>query len=267
MKSKYYKLLIILVSVLALILLVDIFMGFWFWHKGILIWDANNFNNIITPIATILGVIVYAVSLWFMYKQNRIIQSQSIKLYYDNRIDKFIDEQDKVIDYISIAGKSVNFSFRNYIKKLSTIYIELEGDSDFEIDSKSTTGIKTIDIEKKPYYAKYKGVFYSISATHVFTNLYHYHLNVYHLGLKILHSKLTNDDKKVLVDRIEEELINDYMHFVKPRKGCDTCVLKFPIRKDPTNKSQTFVPIHKTEFGQFYTKFKSIIDEIEKLRN
>jgi|GEM_PF-4114447 len=81
----------------GLLLLSNLIVWFWFAKDMHLEWDAPNFNNVVTPIATVIALAVYGYALLQTIEQNKIILSQSFKPHVEREFDRltkqFIEEQ------------------------------------------------------------------------------------------------------------------------------------------------------------------------------
>lgn len=70
--------LIALLSILILLILIDLSTGIWYWNKLNLKFNSSEFNNIVTPILTMIATPIYAWALYTTIKQNKIALSQNL---------------------------------------------------------------------------------------------------------------------------------------------------------------------------------------------
>jgi len=85
---KYF--LIALIFILIILISIDLSTGIWYWNKLNLKFDSNEFNNIATPILTMIATPIYALALYTTIRQNKITLSQNLKPFYEKEIDNLI---------------------------------------------------------------------------------------------------------------------------------------------------------------------------------
>jgi len=108
----------------AVTVFIHIGLQYYFWN-----WSAENFNNIVTPIATVISV---ALFVWLTWRQSRIIESQNTKPYFHGRIDRLRQAMEGSKVYASDAiYKTVN-DF-NFIGKIREVYMELRQSDEFRL--------------------------------------------------------------------------------------------------------------------------------------
>src|SRR5690606_33835348 len=132
MKQKnFYLVIIILLSLCAILLLIDITTGIWFWNRKNLVFESSIFNNVLTPTISFFSFIVYSGALYLAIKQNRIILSQNLKPYYENEILEYTQKAQNII----FEYKSINtYEFcnaLNYIDFINSKLVELSANQDY----------------------------------------------------------------------------------------------------------------------------------------
>ena len=86
-----------LLVILITLVLVDILTRFFLWKGLNLVFNASNFNNIVTPIATVVAIGVYYNTLRNLIKQTEIIQSQNMKPFFEAKLKNLISKAESVI--------------------------------------------------------------------------------------------------------------------------------------------------------------------------
>lgn len=123
--------------VLIIILLgIDIFTGIWYWNRNNLIFNPVNFNNILTPILTLLAIIIYGIALFTSIEQNKILHNQNIKPYYLREIKKLKNRAKKTeINHLGVFDEE-KVHLLNYTKYLMSAITKLTKSNDFINDYK-----------------------------------------------------------------------------------------------------------------------------------
>lgn len=212
MKLKY--LILTLLLILIALIITDIITGIWFWNKYNLIFNAANFNNIITPILTLIAIIIYGLALFTSIKQNRIIYDQSILPYYLDEIKKLKKKaKNKNFDTLNLfEGKKVNLL--NFTTHLFSAITNLTKNIEFLKDYEDFKN----GIERDFEYFKTREYFNYLMFIYEFTigfDIKFNFIDVKQLVEQIDSSELIKNNKTILKKRIKRELhIQEYIAFV-----------------------------------------------------
>lgn len=213
MKLKY--LILTLLLILIALIITDIITGIWFWNKYNLIFNAANFNNIITPILTLIAIIIYGLALFTSIKQNRIIYDQSILPYYLDEIKKLKKKaKNKNFDTLNLfEGKKVNLL--NFTTHLFSAITNLTKNIEFLKDYEDFKN----GIERNFEYFKTREYFNYLMFIYEFTigfDIKFNFIDVKQLVEQIDSSELIKNNKTILKKRIKRELhIQEYIAFVE----------------------------------------------------
>lgn len=269
MKTEHILLLLLLI--LITLISIDLLTGIWFWNKYNLLFSAENFNNIFTPILTMLATIIYGIALFISIRQNKIILSQSIKPYYEKEIKKlakrakktiienkiiFPNEKINALNYIRFINKSVfedeiiggnNIKFVGLLK--SQEY--LDDLSRFRNGEELSWGY----IENREYIAQL--LFLLNFAT--INPIFFLYSDIKTLIQEINQSKLLQEEKSLLKKRIKSNLLSEYMAFIL---FLDNSPSKYPpiplidASRIMNDKGVEFKTINETNFREHYDWFK-----------
>lgn len=255
MKTKY--IIIGLLIVLICLVLIDIFTGIFYWNRLNLLISAENFNNIVTPIATSLAFIVYLFTLFYFVNQNKLLLSQSLKPFYEKQINDLIEKADLV--KVQIGTNEYNiYNYIGYIKKmLENINIDDNYKSDLNEFEKGGT-LNESYFEDRTYSDKLAELLCFIEPNEIST----LQQKVIDLMFDILSSKMIKEDKGLLVYRLEDCLLKSYLDFVG---ALDSNKLHSPLIPLLTATDFEATDFECVEFKKLNeTKFRDCYDKISK---
>lgn len=257
MKNRLLIYSIISLAILIVILLViDILTGILFWNRYNLIFEPNNFNNILTPILTIISTAIYATALFITIKQNKIILSQNIKPHYEREIEAYIAEADNIKIINNSIHKDQDITAKNYIKYINESIFSLAKNEEFHEDYdkyNSNEKITVNHVMKRDY-------IYDLMFLTEFTMLSK--VSFFYDKLKeiieeINKSKLIEEDKQLLKKRIERSLLSEYLAFIDFEDKHINLIPPIPLLYQDIGKSEVeFGQISKTGFRKNYEYFK-----------
>lgn len=213
MKFKY--LILTLLLILIALIITDIITGIWFWNKYNLVFSADNFNNIVTPVLTLIAIIIYGLALFTSIKQNRIIFDQSILPYYLDEIKKLKKKaKNKNFDTLHLfEGKKVHLL--NFTTHLFSAITSLTKNIEFLQDYEDFENGIEHDFE----YFKNREYFNYLLFIYEFTvgfDIKFNFIDIKQLVDQIDSSELLESNKKILKKRIKRELnIEEYLAFIE----------------------------------------------------
>ena len=251
MKTKH--IIIGLLTLLIVLLSTDLITGIWFWNKYNLIFDSDNFNNILTPIVTFLAVIIYTIALFLTIRQNRIILSQHIKPHFEKEIEELLKEAKKSVP-LKIDKKKKKYNLFNYTKLIMDLTIELVRNPEYLEDLKKIQAKENLSDE----YVRGRTYFEVALLLNSFMIAGNLTLTTFYGKLKNLideinNSKLIEDEKLLLIKRIEAKFLNDYFALIKYFDKHNSPPIPNVITID---RKVEFKPLNESSFRNHYNLFK-----------
>ena len=244
------SLLTVLLMLLILLIAIDIFTGFWYFNRQ-LEFDSTKFNNIATPIATIVTFLVVFFGLFVALEQNRINYGASIKPHFNEEKEriKALIEKLTQLDYgLGTTIYNVNYDGFNYVKGIQDSILRLINNEEYKQDSEI---FKNFDISrdiqminKKSYY----GILMHLNGWAV-SSVYFPFESIRDLLTEIKKSKMTSDDKRHLYLQIKNQLLFEYIYCI----GFHSSIIISPeIPILYSGPHVEFKKLHETRFGDLY---------------
>lgn len=257
---KYIKNIIFGLLVLLIILVaIDIGTGIWYWNKLNLKFDSTEFNNIATPVTSIISFAVVFFALFVSIKQNKINVSLSIKPYFERKIDLLLAEAENTKLDDAIAANLFpedNYNGINYVDSIVKATKLLERSDQFRDDFRdfeNTAVPKSMEYYQARDY--YKVVFFLTQFTMGFNMFGSSKAKIQNLFTEIKTSKLISEDKDFLQRRIKAEILQKYLSFIENEKKFRIHHYKFPILYERQNPI-TYKFFYETEFADLYNWLK-----------
>lgn len=222
------KKLILLLAALVLVFTVDIATGIFYGNRIHLVFDASNFNNIISPVVGLLALIVNALVLILLLKQTKIIQSQNLKPFFIDRINR-IEQEAKSIT-ISRKSNGTKIKVQGF-DKIVSLYIKtvkaLRNRSDYKNFAKANNkNIKESNVEGANFY----NLLYSLIYTTVGSSeLCLFTKKINRLIESIQSSNLLKEDKEYLLGQINSDLLSTYNDLLELIKSVSNDSFSFNI--------------------------------------
>jgi hypothetical protein len=215
----------------------------WYFSVTTLNFNASDFNNIFSPIATTVTAIAF---IYLAFQQNSIIVSQNLKPHIDKEFERVHNVLSRpVLESLGPENNTINCAaiIERRIKQLNS-------NEEFQKDLWDfNKGIfHDLDyFQSKSYYEDVKFIL-----TYSFFGIIGFG-SVEGFIERIENSKLHKDDKKAYLFRIKKEFISNYMSVIH----------KFRFSKNDlvpdVNAGAThikFISISDTSFSHFYETFK-----------
>ena len=265
-----HTIIILLVIAIAL-LLTDLFTGIWYWNQLNLNFDSANFNNIVTPIFTIIATIIYGFALFLtinqnkiVLNQNKIILSQNIKPYYEKEIENLITKatEMKIDGEISIENASSNINALNYINAIQSSIVNLSQNEEYLEDCEKYERNELLTkehFENRNYYGK---ILFLSRFTLGLNSVTFFYQDIKLLIQEINTANLISEDKIILKKQIKRNLLSQYMAFVDFMDKHSSLVPPIPIIFNLPEKIE-FQLLSKTNFREHYDWFKIELSETE----
>jgi hypothetical protein len=261
------KIIPILLLIIAILIVIDVLIRIWYHNEFNLIFSSSEFNNILTPILTIIATIIYGWALLTTMGQNKIILSQSIKPFYEKEIEKLVNKAEATaIDKPSIYANE-NINLINYTKYITSSLFKLTEHKHYNEDyetfeySKDAQIITYDYLKSRSYFPEF--IFLSqftvpIGAVHFFYG------DLMKLIEEINNSKLIPEDKILLKKQIQRTFLLEYLEIIRlerkkimsfpPIPIVDFSVMPAGIKK--------FDQITNTDFNHYYNSFKREFDNL-----
>jgi hypothetical protein len=200
----------ILIPVVGILAITDIYLRYnpsW----SFTIRESTIFNNIATPVATIVSIGIYAWTLVILIQQNRIAHSNNLKPYFERRFDFVLNK----LNERSIKYRYYTDLFNSF-EILDIIYNDLRevaGNGGYLMDLqnyKSNFSLRVKDIES---YNTYIGNY--VDHLYPFCNYGIPRFNlVSSLVEQLNESDLMEMDKVNFKEQIKTEMIEPYIKFI-----------------------------------------------------
>ena len=256
---KFRHLLAGLLLLFILLLAVDICTGIFYWNRLHLVFDASNFNNIVTPIVSTLALATYAATLFYLISQTKIILSQNLKPFFERELE-VLNEAAADIRIKSYEGTVLcEYDINNYIKSISNTLNFLKYNSEFQKDIESyAKGAKFIerDIECKEYFDYLDNLTELVNENNPV--ILHYR-KVLAFMLEVRCSKMIQEDRELLINRAKRTFLEPYLDFINEldtnQKHYNPCI---PILYVDVTDYIEFKQINKTVFRDVYDKVKKL---------
>lgn len=208
------KKIILLLASLILVVLFDIGIGIFYWNRLHLVFDASNFNNIVSPLVGLTSLCVNVLVLFLFLKQTKIIQSQNLKPFFLDRISRIEQESKSVTISIYVNGDKVKIQG---FDKIISLYIKtikaLKHRTDYKrFVSAQQKSIQESSAENLTFYKLIYPLIYTTVAT---SELCLFAKKISRLIETIKTSNLLEDDKQYLLGEINSEILSNYNNLLE----------------------------------------------------
>lgn len=205
--------LIILVFVLIVLVILDLSLGIGYVTKANLHFNPENFNNVLSPLFSLLALFASLVALLFSFGQNKLALSQNLKPHYEMEIERLKNKAFEI--QIQEPGDNEVYNAINYIRKIEKTLLHLSQNDHYKEDYD-----KSINKEKvsgRDYFASrsyYGKLLFLMDFITLISPVYFYYARVTDLITQVDNSKLIPEDKFLLKKRIRDEFLEDYIAMV-----------------------------------------------------
>lgn len=208
MEKKIIVVIICLLASIVFLVLIDIFTGIWYWNRLNLIFSSSTFNNLLTPMTGVIAIVVYSYTLKVTIRQNRTINSFTIKDSLLKELPKLKQiYQNNLIEIDK--GKFV--STIKFYDEIQLAFGALQNDKHYKEDIQhKDVKFRIEEIEKKSYYENY--ILISLFILKL-SQRHFYQLQEF--VNEIIDSELVLEHKKQIIKEIENEILYDYISFSK----------------------------------------------------
>jgi hypothetical protein len=214
--------LILLVLGLITIVAIDILLRLWFFYNFHLLFDAASFNNVATPLVSLISVVFLYLAFAQSRKQNRIANSQNLKLNFDADFQSLkdilsVDVTDRLYGSLGINSQTTppisNVTSLNYIDELRRTIDLIRADSQFQEDNDF---FLTNPTEQKDlaYYIK-RNYYWNLRYILAFNYYPIVNYNAIEIFLsRIINSELLDTDRNHFKSKVESEFLKKYFSFI-----------------------------------------------------
>lgn len=241
-KTVIMKKIILLVVVLIVLVALDLATGIFYWNRLHLVFDADNFNNILSPIVGFTALVVNALVLILFLKQTKIIQSQNLKPFFLDRISRIEQESKSVSISHYVNGQREKLpGFDNAINLYIKTIKLLEHRSDYKrfVSSEKST-IQESKAESSTFF---KLLYPLIYATVPSSEICLFVKKVKRLIDTINSSSLLDEDKQYLVGQINSEILSNYNDLIDTVKTITSDDFYFALPCVYADELDEIVPI------------------------
>lgn len=246
LKDNIVKLLLV---TLIIIISSDLIVRVWFNKNLDLLFDSVIFNNVVTPLFTIISVIIYSVALFLTISQTKIILSQNIKPFYEKEIEKFINKAEN-IKIESILFEEENVNALNYITYISKTFIKLIRNKEYIEDVTQFKNGCDLDLEYFTARSYIKEVLFLSDFTMGVSPIHFFYQDLKEFIIEIDDSKLIEEDKKLLKKQIKRTFVAEYLALINLRTI--TLLPEIPLIFGNTNSRKiVYKRLTQTEFNQY----------------
>ncbi len=247
MKKTHYYIFFFLI-LLGVLVLIDIFTGIWYWNRLNLEFSDTVFNNIFTPINSIISTILYGLALFLTIRQNKTINSYNIKDSFLKDINKLRKEAENF--KVELKGK-YKTDFLEFEHVIMEIFNELESNKEYLKDTKELNSpIPDEKFKQKSYFPQ---MLFLMNFFNRHTHHNHYS-NLKQIIEEVISSDMIINHKRKILNEIENELLRDYL-FLSSMIDYSVSIIEFPIlipRLDIKDFKYQWIKIKETGFIDFY---------------
>jgi len=244
----------ILLFSIVVSLVTDILLRLWFWNDLHLLWSPENFNNVVTPVGTVISTVLFFIALILTIKQNKIIVSQNEKANFEHEVKDLkekleLDISNSILMNTGVTSQSEIFkgvTSLNYLDKVQQAIDRLFASSQYRIDLKYFENKETMhasELVTRDYYRDVR-LLLTFSKFQV-TKYYH----VTNFIDDINQSKMLEVDKAFIKRKIRV-FVDQYTSFVQ--HSADIAV---PDIYDSVDNQVPWKKYRDTGFDRFYTTF------------
>tara|TARA_R110001632_G_scaffold83134_4_gene184237 strand:- start:4031 stop:4828 length:798 start_codon:yes stop_codon:yes gene_type:complete len=256
----YKKYILITLGILISLVLIDILTGIYFWNRLHLIFSSSTFNNIATPIVGIIAVIIYSLALNISFKQNRIIQSQHLKPYFENEL---IEIEKKLksykFDLKIVESKYDECNGINFTSVIMEQLTALTQDQDYKDD---TTLLEKGEVFTRTYIMSrsYYNIVVFLASFTIGIDLKLSFNYIIEFADEIDNSKLLKVDIEQIKRKVRKDLIGQYISYIEFEKKDRKFIPLIPNIFDYQNihdEKIEFTTISETLFSESYELLKT----------
>ncbi len=262
MNRKHYNIIFTLLAICIILLITDLTTGIWFWNRENLFFDSTKFNNITTPLISIIALIIYTIALFTTINQNKIILSQNIKPHFEREIEELVKKAEEIKFIYTYNQEIKEYNALNYISGITLTYRNLRLNADFINDYQNPDNIpKTYNNLKT---RSYFGSILFLSDIGLGFELGFFYSELQNVIKEINLSQLIETDKDHIKKRIFRTFLNEYFALIEYEKKTDSnkfmvesvLIENYEINIKWTKFSEARVSEHYKWFSEEFKKYK-----------
>lgn len=248
-KFSFFKkdMVITLLVCLIVVVLSDIAVRLWFAKDLHLVYDSTIFNNVVTPIASIVAVVA---AIYLTVRQNKIALSQGLKPHYEKEIENEVERLRKLEWRDPKEMETKTFDGLNWAALLFLQLTMLGYDQDLINDvAESEKGVQ----RDHKYYSNRT---YSQQVNFMYNMIFRMTMslgNVMALTLEIKSGKLIIEDQNILVGKIRSTFFSpiEFLKTMAESSYASNYNLILPVLFEvgkPFDGEVKFQPIMKNDY-------------------
>lgn len=254
MKHNISKILVILA---VTFLIIDIGLRYWYFKNFHLIFDSVIFNNVVTPIFTIISVLIYSFALFTALNQNKVILSQNIKPFYEKEIEKLLLEGKEIRFLSLVSEEEEKINAYNYLTFIHEKFVSLSRNDHYNEDYND---YKKGIIKDKNWFQKrsYRTeLFFLNQFAFGISSVSYFYKKIIQLISEVNDSKLIEEDKILLKRHIFRTFLKEYMTFIETQLNYKNFMPPIPDEYGFPIKNIEFKQLAETKFGEIYWELKA----------
>lgn len=246
LKNIFFKILLI---GFILILCTDIIVHIWFAKDFDLLFDSAIFNNVVTPVFTIVSVVIYSFALFITIAQNKIILSQNIKPFFEKEIEKLLIKG-KEIDIESILFENEKINALNYTQYINKTFLLLSKNKEYIEDYNRLSKLCTENTEYFKNRSYIKEILFLNDFAIGIGPIYFFYNDIIELIGEINSSKLIDEDKELLKKQIKRTFLLEYIALNNIQNKHNHLMLPIPLIFNSWQKDIEYKQLAETRFSQ-----------------
>lgn len=204
--------LFILIPIVGILTITDIYLRYnssW----SFTIRESTIFNNIVTPVATIVSIGIYAWTLIVLIQQNSVLRRQNNRNSFERYIDDLDQEFKEVFDYYHLP-KSLGVNKYNMLDWIFDMLTKLYKAKEYENDVNTLTNGGAISVKD----FKNRSYFSTISAINTLVSQILPYARITLLLRNIRQADLERIDSDFLIKVISKKFLKPYTSFLESQE-------------------------------------------------
>ncbi|MHA6281276.1 hypothetical protein ACXYMT_13965 [Salinimicrobium sp. CAU 1759] len=165
--------------------------------------------EVVTPLTSIVAVIIYSIALFTATRQNRMILSQNLRPHFEELIKEYV-EMGKAMEATPLIPGAKGINVFNYREELKDAFYKLLTHPDYNVDLQMVRIGKVITLEDlwgRDYYPDLELIINLLDEP---VGLNFFHTDVAFLIRTVNDSKMITEDKEIIKQKIRNKLLMEY---------------------------------------------------------
>lgn len=251
-------LLYILLIISSGLLLTNIIIHFWDGWK-FTVYGTTLFNNLVTPIATIISIWIYTWTLFELIKQNRINHSNNLKPYFERRFDYVLKRLNEKIYRVTVfrpQDSGIQFDYHSTFSIL-VFFKEAENkilnDPEYQYDLNlfNSGQVKKRELYDLTTYVRFYVKYLELFFNHGLSG----YIKVIDLIKEVKGSSLIDEDKQGFLNLIRHEMTDPYIDYLDSIRLTDDYFMIPRVTMPDKEDFIHFEPFFKSAISNYYEFF------------